>query len=155
MDDDPQTAPTGECRFSVHYRTVVRPEPFEPTVADPDYHLRYWYSCACGDVGPLRSRENDSAEDGCDHAYPGWRDMPVMESRPYEGKPLARWEAAARVAYPPGWFDRGGPVREYRTPGGNRHVPGYAPGGGHCMAVMRMAREKTAPVAKPLQSSLF
>jgi hypothetical protein len=146
---------SGTCRVAVRYRHVEKDEPVEPTVANPDYHLRYRSQCAgCGHLGPQRSSENEAAEDGCDHAYPGWRDMPVLDHRPYEGKPLAQWEKAARAVYPAGWLERQGPVREYRTPGGTRHVPGYAPGGGYCMAVLRAATSTTAkPVA--VQESLF
>lgn len=129
-----------ECRIEVRYWHVSEDEPAAPTVEHPDFHMRYRFVCACGQEGPPRSRDNAAAEDGCDHAYPGWRDMPVMEERPHEGKPLRKWEAEARKVYPAGWFERGGPVREYRRPGGTRHVPGYAPGGGYCMAVLRTAR---------------
>jgi hypothetical protein len=156
QDDEPAA-----CRFtSVGYRLVDNDDP----AAAFRRSLRYWFRCDCGERGPLRSHENEAAEDGCDHAYPGWRNMPVMGDRPsFEPKELKQWEAAARAAYPRGWFERGGPVREYRNGGLSRHVPGYAPGGGHSMAVMRKARTAASspmPTAAPSaedveQESLF
>ncbi|GAA2657494.1 DUF6349 family protein [Nonomuraea recticatena] len=148
--------PQGHCRVHVGYWHKKADEVDPPTVDNPGYHLRYRSTCGgCGHAGPVRSSENRAAEDGCDHAYPGWRTMPVMAERPYGSQAaIARWEAAARAAYPAGWFDRQGPVRAYRTPGGTRHVPGYAPGGGLSMAVLR-SRQPAAPKAKPVQEGLF
>jgi hypothetical protein len=156
----PGTRLEGGCQVTVFGWTKKDGEPDPPTVADPDYHLRYRSQCdGCGDEGPIRSSENAATEDGHDHAFPGWRDMPVLEHRPYEydgTKARQRWEADARRAYPEGWFERGGPVLEYRTPPGTRHVPGQAPGGGYCMAVVRPA-PASAPAAPAagVQESLF
>ncbi|MFI9591129.1 DUF6349 family protein [Nonomuraea sp. NPDC052265] len=148
--------PGGHCRVTVRYWHVKDGEPSPPTVHDPTFHMRYRSHCGgCGDEGPVRSRENEAAEDGCDHAYPGWRDLPVMEHRPYEGKPLARWQEECRRVYPAGWFERQGPVREYRNPGGTRHVPGYAPGGGYCMAVLRQRPQPNHPTPAAVQGALF
>ncbi|MFF3665421.1 DUF6349 family protein [Microtetraspora malaysiensis] len=157
---DTPPAPDGTCRAGVGWQYRPDDVPMEPTEDEP-FHLRYRSRCSgCGHTGPARSRENRAAEDACDHAYPGWRDMPVMEYRPYEGKKArARWEAAARAVYPEGWFERGGPVREYRTGCGMRHVPKYAPGGGYCMAVARPKRmpapDPAAAPARGVQESLF
>ncbi|MFF3441865.1 DUF6349 family protein [Streptosporangium sp. NPDC002721] len=153
-DPGPDSADT--CRVHVRYWCKRDQEQDPPTVRDPGYHLRYRSHCAgCGHDGPIRSGENEAAEDGCDHAYPGWRLMPVLEHRPYEGAPLARWEEAARAAYPPGWFERQGPVREYRNPGLTRHVPGYAPGGGYCMAVMIRQPRRPRSTPATVQGTLF
>ncbi|GAA3027520.1 DUF6349 family protein [Streptosporangium longisporum] len=151
---DPAPRPERYCRVTITSWRTAPDEPSPPTVENPDYHLRYYAFCSgCGHNGPIRSSENTAVEDGCDHAHPDWREMPVMDHRPYEGKPLAAWEKQARAVYPAGWFDREGPVRAYRTPGGTRHVPGYAPGGGYSMAVLR-----PQPAAAPIrgeQASLF
>ncbi|MEU9887971.1 DUF6349 family protein [Sphaerisporangium sp. NPDC051011] len=154
---DPAPEMSRTCRVYVQYRSVKNGEPAEPTVANPDRRLRYQSQCGgCGHQGPERSSENTAAEDGCDHAYPGWRDMPVMEHRPHEDKKaIARWEKEARAAYPAGWFDRQGPVREYRTPGGTRHVPGMGPGGGYCMAVLRTPPPKPRTPTRAVQQPLF
>ncbi|MFC4060201.1 DUF6349 family protein [Planomonospora corallina] len=148
--------PGGHCRVTVLSWHVQASEDAPETVADPGYHLRYRSHCGGRDSeGPIRSRENEAVEDGCDHAYPGWRELPVMEKRPYEGAPLRRWEAECRRVYPAGWFDRQGPVRDYRTAGGTRHVPGYAPGGGYCMAVVRREPTHPAPAPAAVQDALF
>lgn len=127
--------PTTGCRAQVTQTRLGPREPREPT-EEPNYHLRYRATCpTCGHTGPARSDENAAAEDACDHAYPGWRTLPVLEHRPldYQTAAVAHWEEAARRAYPPGWFDQQGPVRTERSPGGTRHVPGRAPGGGYDM----------------------
>ncbi|MER6828828.1 DUF6349 family protein [Streptosporangium sp. NPDC000563] len=152
---DPGERLSGHCRVTVTWQYRPDDVPMEPTEEEP-FHLRYRSYCGgCGHTGPARSRENRAAEDGCDHAYPGWRDLPVMGKRPYQGKPLARWEEEARAVYPPGWFDRQGPVREYRPAGLTRHVPGYAPGGGYCMAVMLRQPHRPHNTPATVQTSLF
>jgi hypothetical protein len=108
-----------------------------PTVRNPAHRIRLQSRCpGCGHQGPIRSDENEAIEDACDHAHPGWRTMPLLEPYPYELTKRPRWEAAARAAYPPGWFEREGPVREQRGPIGGRHVLGKAPGGGYAMGVL-------------------
>ncbi|MFC7593569.1 DUF6349 family protein [Nonomuraea antimicrobica] len=110
----------------------------------------------CGHAGPLQEDENRAVEDGCDHAFPGWRSMPVVVHRPHTDKPqpLARWKEGVRAVYPAEWLDRQGPVRELRHGLGSRHVPGLAPGGGYLMAVMRPA--PGGPMRLPaIQTSLF
>ncbi|GGS84928.1 hypothetical protein GCM10010156_49430 [Planobispora rosea] len=150
--------PGSPCRVTVCSWWAEDGEVASPTVADPSYHLRFRSHCGgCGHEGPARSCENAAVEDGCDHAYPGWRRLPVMEHRPYEGAPLKRWEAECRRVYPPGWFDQQGPVRAYRTPPGMRHVPGYAPGGGYSIAVLvpRLPFTRAAFAAATVQDALF
>ncbi|MET7339470.1 DUF6349 family protein [Nonomuraea sp. NPDC005650] len=116
-------------------------DPDPPTVDQPGNRGRIWGYCpGCGHEGPLRSDENLAAEDAADHAYPGWRDMPVVRARPYDpsgknGPLVTEWETACRLAYPRGWFERKGPVREERYGRGLRHVYGQGPGGGYAMAV--------------------
>ncbi|MFI6290084.1 DUF6349 family protein [Nonomuraea sp. NPDC050790] len=146
--------PGGHCRTTVCSWTAEPGDPAPPTVKQPEYHLRYRSLCGgCGHTGPDRSEENAAVEDGCDHAFPGWRELPVMAERPYAGAALERWEAEARAVYPAGWFDRGGPVRATRRPMGGRHVPGYAPGGGYSMGVVRERPSKES--ARRIQGSLF
>jgi hypothetical protein len=84
---------------------------------------RYKGTClGCDWEGPARGDKNEAAEDACDHAWPGWRDQPVMPHMPYADKPLANWLKEARRLYPPGWVDAGGPIRTRRPSGG----PHYA-----------------------------
>ncbi|MEZ0076337.1 DUF6349 family protein [Planotetraspora sp. GP83] len=154
----------GACRTTVLSWSHDGQMPSPPTVAEPERHIRYRSFCgACGHAGPIRSDENTAVEDGQDHAFSGWRDMPVLLHRPYDidsssKKAITKWEADARKAYPQGWFERGGPVLEWRTPPGTRHVPGRAPGGGYAMAVVRAEPATPEPRREPArveQTSLF
>ncbi|MFB9476914.1 DUF6349 family protein [Nonomuraea salmonea] len=150
-----------DCRAFVHHKLADAIErdggdPNPASVADPGYHLRYWASCSgCGHETPLRSTENAAAEDGCDHAYPGWRNKPVMEYHPYDGKKLQKWQEAVRRVYGDAWLDRSGPVREARTGAASRHVPEFAPGGGYLMAVMCDRPAAPKPDPDPVQGALF
>ena len=89
--------------------------------------LMYRGACrnpACNWESPAAVRdENLAAEDACGHAWPGWWDLPVMDSKPY-GKE-ADWLKEAKRRYPAGWIEAGGPIRTTRTPGATRHH--YAP----------------------------
>ncbi|KAA9379684.1 hypothetical protein F5972_08510 [Microbispora cellulosiformans] len=163
---DPAPSPTGQCVVAVLSWSHNPPMPNPPTVRDPERHLRYRSFCdGCGHAGPIRSGEGEAVEDGHDHAFPGWRGMPVLVHCPYNidsssKKKIAKWEADARRAYPEGWFERGGPVLEWRGSAGTRHVPGRAPGGGYAMAVVRPDRPDRPgagrrPAEQPVQTSLF
>jgi Family of unknown function (DUF6349) len=110
------------------------------------------YRAACRGRGclwesPEHGRENPAAEDGMDHAWPGWRDLPVIAAPPHylNGAARERQEAAwlARVspAYPPGWIEAGGPIRTRRAKYATRHVPGWTPFGGYDMAVPAAGEE--------------
>ncbi len=50
-----------------------------------------------------------------DHAFPGWRNLPLVRPMPEEGKARARWLADVQA----GWLERGGPVLVDR--GGRSH----------------------------------
>ena len=75
-----------------------------------------------------------------DHAWPGWRDLPVMPHamRPHGGgmgtKNKERGVTKARdwveANYPPEWQVDGAPVLTERVQYGTRHVPYYSPWGG-------------------------
>ncbi|WP_346146509.1 DUF6349 family protein [Nonomuraea recticatena] len=146
--------PSGECRASITSWRVEAGEQAPPTVSRPGYRIRLRARCpGCGHEGPLRSEEEEAVEDACDHAFPDWRDMPVMEPRPYEDARRERWYAAARAVYPRGWFEREGPVREYRPHGGMRPLLGAAPGGGYSVGVA--CEPPASPPAPALQQSLF
>jgi Family of unknown function (DUF6349) len=87
--------------------------------------------------------ENPGAEEAHDHAWPGWRDVPVVTKWPGRGSSRkdkeadARWQAQVVPQYPPGWLEAGGPIRTYRKPPGTRHNGMYAtPWGGYDMGVI-------------------
>ncbi|WP_157254840.1 DUF6349 family protein [Nonomuraea typhae] len=124
--------------------------------------LYYRAACLrCDDFeGPARERENDAVEDAHDHVFPGWRKLPVLEPLPYDATDRARsrWIEQAVRAYPAGWFDQGGPILTYRNPGGTRHVPGRAPGGGYDMARPRplaLSQRQRPGRTGPTQDELF
>ena len=92
----------------------------------------------CGWLGPVRPGHYDeqgAIEDAHDHAFPGWRDLPIVPhvarlgNDQRESKQLAKLAEHVRLIYPTGWLERGGPIRTLRRPMGTRHVPGYAPTG--------------------------
>jgi hypothetical protein len=87
---------------------------------------------------PHRHDENTAAEDGLDHAWPGWRDLPVIRQLPYQptAKAEARWWAALIAQYPVGWVEGGGPIRTWRGSMGLRHVPNRTKFGGYDIGVL-------------------
>jgi hypothetical protein len=113
---------------------------------EPGDHLEYRGAClGCGWVSDRAHRlsrggENAAVEDAHDHTHPGWREIPVVEAPPTPDSPrayargLARWRDRWGSLFPDGWLDHGGPIRTKRSPGGTRHVPGRAPGGGYDLA---------------------
>jgi len=84
-----------------------------------------------------------------DHAWPGWRDLPVVPfelcdrtggmdpARALDKKGAAKARAWVIEHYPAEWQVSGAPVRTEREPVGSRHVPGYSPWGGFDMGVVR------------------
>ncbi|GAB3868589.1 hypothetical protein GCM10028801_44780 [Nocardioides maradonensis] len=111
--------------------------------------LVYRHLCTCGHVDQARGCENDAAEDAMDHAWTGWRDLPILaSSMPPETKQKARWLAAAQEAYPTGWIEAGGPVRTARGGYGTRHVPARTPHHGYDMGV-QVAENYLSHVFKP------
>jgi len=99
----------------------------------------------CTWEGPERERENPAAEDGLDHAWPGWRDLPAVPGIPdvssgtsaRDRKTLAAWAEKVNAVYPDGWLGAGGPIRTVRdSPRGGRHVPARTPYGGYDLAIV-------------------
>ena len=99
--------------------------------------LMYRGACRhCEWEGEPRAGENAAAEDACDHAWPGWHDMPVVPAVPDERNKRAAWVEKASELYPAGWLEAGGPIRTTRSRGGTRHVPSRTPFGGYDLAVV-------------------
>lgn len=99
--------------------------------------LLYRGACrGCDWEGEARDEENAAAEDGCDHAWTGWRQLPVVPRVPDEGKKRARWIEHVEALYPPGWLEDGGPIRTSRSGDGTRHVPSRTPFGGYDLAAV-------------------
>jgi hypothetical protein len=112
----PAARPGPGCRPGIGWRPARPPDPPRP-------HLLYQGSCyGCDWKGPERPAENPAVEDAHDHAWPGWRSLPLMPSVPCNDAAAAAWLARARRVYPVGWVDGGGPVRTLRgSPVTGRH----------------------------------
>ncbi len=82
--------------------------------------------------------ENDVVDSWHDHAFPGWRTLPVLPEK-LRGKmgtttmtpKLQDWFNAN---YPVRFRAPGAPIRTTRSPYGTRHVPNYSPYGGYDLA---------------------
>lgn len=106
--------------------------------------LLYRGACrACDWEGDPRDGENPAAEDACDHAWPGWRELPTVTTPPEESKARARWLDKVTGLYPAGWLDNGGPIRTARTGIGTRHVPCRTPAGGYDLAAVNNRTQPT------------
>lgn len=103
----------------------------------PD-RLMYQANCEPCRWHVIVESENEAAEAWCDHAFPGWRDLPVMPERiraqdwTKPGKAAVAWIAEH---VPAEWQRPGSPARTARTGIATRHVPGGSPWFGYDMAV--------------------
>jgi hypothetical protein len=129
----------------------------------------------CDWEGPERGGENAAVEDGMDHAWPGWRDLPPVRRLPDGAKPFdaaktprqsaahkafARWVAEVNDVYPEFWLENGGPVRTLRAGPGTRHVEHSTPFGGYDLSITAeeaaaAQARLAAPVPDPLQGVLL
>jgi hypothetical protein len=89
-------------------------------------------------------RESDVIEAWHDHAWPGWRDLPVVpqDVRPRAGGFSKSEKAALAWAtknYPTEWQMPGAPVITERGTAGSRPAPGYSPWGGYDISATALA----------------
>jgi hypothetical protein len=99
----------------------------------------------CDWEGPVRGSEKQAVEDGMDHAWPGWRNLPPVPRVPdnaweaKRSKPAAKaldgWLTKVVPAYPDGWVEAGGPIRTVREKNGTRHIEARTPFGGWDLAL--------------------
>lgn len=77
--------------------------------------LIYRHAClGCGHVDQPHDQENAAVEDAMDHAWTGWRDLPVLAcSMPEDKKQQQTWLAQATQHYPDR-MDRGRWPRPHR-----------------------------------------
>ncbi|WP_119697010.1 DUF6349 family protein [Microbacterium halotolerans] len=104
--------------------------------------LMYQANCPDCRWHTIQPSENAVVQAWHDHAWPGWRDLPVMpfDVRPHGGsmdpahamekRAAAKARAWAAEHYPAEWQVPGAPVVTERTWIGSRNVPGYSPWGG-------------------------
>ena len=82
----------------------------------------------CGWAGPARLEGNQAVEDAHDHAWPGWRDLPIVPRQPHDAKPadLTGWRTQLARIYqaagidPDHWTQPTAPFRTARTRSGTR-----------------------------------
>ena len=103
--------------------------------------LVYRAACtACDWEGDVRDNSAAAGEDAHDHAWPGWRALPLVPRPPERGSHprlqarLADWLENVTSFYPAGWVEAGGPIRTDRARMGTRHVPNATGFGGWDMA---------------------
>lgn len=92
------------------------------------------YCVGCEWWTPITNSENTAAELLLDHCWPGWCDLPVIESKQ---NAKYGYDYAFPKDYPTEWQVPGAPIKECRglTKYGTRHVPSGSPYGGYKTAV--------------------
>lgn len=94
------------------------------------------YCAGCDWWTGIHDRENAATEEHLDHCWPGWRELPVIESTM---KPDGSYKYAVPKDYPESWAMSGAPTRDCRglTKYATRHAPGCNQFGGVKTAVIR------------------
>ncbi|HAY44076.1 MAG TPA: hypothetical protein DCY59_11265 [Micrococcaceae bacterium] len=92
------------------------------------------YCAGCDWWTAITDRETEASELLLDHCWPGWRDLPIIETKM---KPNGGYTYKYPAGYPEAWKVRGAPTRDVREHYSSRHVPGYNEFGGYKTAVPR------------------
>lgn len=92
--------------------------------------------CSCGHASPIVSEESAAVEGWHDHAWDGWRRLPVL---PITQTPEQVQRAIDAVDYPKQWMTAGAPIVTEREPHGTRHVPGRSPWHGFDLSATALA----------------
>jgi len=83
--------------------------------------------------------EHEAIEAWHDHAFPGWRELPVLPAalRGSMGgtRMTPKVEKWLEANYPESFRIPGAPIRTEREQFGTRHVPGYSPFGGYDLSI--------------------
>jgi hypothetical protein len=159
---DGQSPPGGHCQpvaLSADLRLDGGPREVPCGCKERHDALLYRGACrACDWEGEPCGSENAAIEDGCDHAWPGWRNLPVvaasypdMASGASAQRGKDQWTGRVTAAYPAGWLQAGGPVRTHRAGGATRHVPGRTPFGGYDLGTT----EEASPPRKSAASAIL
>lgn len=89
--------------------------------------------CApCDWASDVVTTESAAVQAWHDHAWPGWRDLPVVDGQ--GTRPTATWAKRLESVYPDGWGKPGAPVLTRRSHRMSRDVPRRSPWGGWDMA---------------------
>lgn len=129
--------PTDQCRPAVMHADLRCDHEYRDRcscVGD----LVYRAACLhCDWEGEVHAHENAAVEEAHDHSWPGWRDLPVVATRPPAGngakerEAMAKWLATVTAAYPAGWLESGGPIRTHHD---GRHISNRTGFGGYDLA---------------------
>lgn len=127
------------CRCSFPY-PVAEWEKIGPCSCVGD--LLYQANCPDCRWHHISANENETVMAWHDHAWPGWRDLPVLPAklRAQRGnrKMTPKLEAWLEANYPPEFRVNGAPIITDRGGEGTRCVPGFSPFGGYDMAADRI-----------------
>ena len=120
------------------FSTDLRCEPWEHPASDQGCRcvgeLMYQAICNPCEWHVITDAENLAVEEWHDHAFPGWRELPLLplRLRNVEKPGITRSATAwTQDHYPPSMQVPGAPVITERAPMGTRHVPGRSPWGGY------------------------
>ncbi|WP_066298911.1 DUF6349 family protein [Arthrobacter luteolus] len=93
------------------------------------------YCAGCDWWTPIHTGENQAAEAYLDHCWPGWNELPVLESKTKGYDYVFTFPGD----YPGEWNSPGAPIKDCRgtTKFATRHVPGGSPFGGYKVAVVQ------------------
>ncbi|CUR58135.1 conserved hypothetical protein [metagenome] len=96
--------------------------------------LAYMATCEPHGWHVTAGDENSAVEGWHDHAFPGWRDLPILPARLRDFETVGLSKAAMQWIenhYPESMQVVGAPVITERSSMGTRHVPGRSPWGGY------------------------
>ena len=163
--DDPVSGDGGRCRPTTEdnhrWDHTQRNED-----ADHSARTMIWRGAClgCGWHGPTRDNENLAVEDAHDHAWPGWRTLPIVPRCPYECNATGRqkWINTVAAFYRLHGFDvdewgigTGAPIRTERRQMGTRsHYSHDVNGYDICGHISDDTPRAATPVT-PSQISLF
>jgi hypothetical protein len=109
------------------------------TAGVPDA-LMYQVICQDCKWHAITTSENAAVEAWHEHAFPHWRDLPIMpiklQPRDWNAKPTTRMIAWIETNYPFEHRIGGAPLRTARTGIGTRHVGGRSPFGGYDLGTL-------------------
>lgn len=116
--------------------------------------LMYLAICEPHGWHAIADSENGAVEGWHDHAFPGWRGLPIVPARLRDAEKIGTSKAAKKwIAehYPKSMQVDGAPVITERRPYGTRHVPGRSPWGGYDLSHTAVDPDRIVEGTKPLR----
>lgn len=118
--------------------------------------LSYMAICEPHDWHVIAGDENAAVEGWHDHAFPGWRDLPIVPIRLRDTDKIGTSKATRQWIerhYPKTMQTVGAPVITERRPYGTRHVPGRSPWGGYDISHTAVDPDRIVEGSKPRRKS--